>query len=241
MKKVLFLFAAFFILLVSSYSCVTVDPVIVGNQNTETEYRESDYFEKISVSVPYHVTVKNGLTSSVQIIAESNLIPYIETKLGDKTLYINIEGNTELINHDQIEIIITTPNLNEIRQYDSGEIITDYFNPSTVDLENLGSGTIDAAFNTNELHADVSGSGKIILEGTAETAAMRVSESGSIEAYNFVLYNGDASMTGGGTIFINAKENLNVNISGNGNIYYINYPVIYQNITGFGRLINANN
>lgn len=241
MKKALFLLTTFFTLVVSNYSCVTVDPVIVGNQNTRTEYRNCDYFEKLSSSVPFHITVKNGLTPSVEIIAESNLIPYILTEINNKTLYIDIESNTELINNSPIEIVVTTPNINTISEEGSGEIITDYFEPTTVDLEVSGSGTIDAAFNTNDLYASVSGSGKIILEGTSSTSDMEVSGPGAINAFSLSHQDGNATISGDGNIYINAKRSLNVNISGSGCVYYISYPLIYTHISGYGRLINANN
>jgi hypothetical protein len=91
--------------------------------------------------------------------------------------------------------------------------------------ELLGGGDVDAK---------LTGSGRIELEGDAETADFRLDGSGKIDAIDLETSDVKATITGSGKIYVFANDFLDVLITGSGDLYYRGNPQISQRITGSG-------
>jgi hypothetical protein len=139
-----------------------------------------------------------------------------------------------------MEVYITTPYLEGIKQSGSGYITTDYFTPDHFDVSLSGSGNISTAVETDKIEASISGSGKITLSGEANDGRFSISGSGNIDAYDMTLITCNAKISGSGDMWVKVENYLNATISGSGNIFYYGDPGIETHISGSGNVIHEN-
>lgn len=213
---------------------------IRGNGIAATGGRITQNFNKVKSSGAFDVHIINGDEQEVVIIAEENLLQYIETFASNNQLSIDIKGMHNIKNRLPMEVYITTPNLESIKQSGSGIITTNYFTPDHLDISISGSGLISTAVDAIEIEALISGSGKLELSGVAKVAQFTISGSGKIDAYNLTLRDCEAKISGSGNISVNVERYLNASISGSGNLYYFGTPDIETHISGSGKVIQEN-
>lgn len=239
MKTIKLLFFSGVVLLFATTSCIE-DFIIRGNGIEASEGRITLDFDRVKSEGEFDVHITNGDEFEVMVYAESNIIPYIETNVNNNTLRIYIRGIHNVNNRLPMEIYITTPILNGVKQSGSGIITTDYFLTNHFDATISGSGKIETAFDATSVDAIVSGSGNLLLSGVATVADLLVSGSGKIDTYNLELQDCNAKISGSGNIWVSVERFLNASISGSGDIYYYGTPTIEKHISGSGKVINDN-
>lgn len=230
---------ALFVLIFGTSSCLD-EMFIEGNGIVRTEMRDAEGFNEIASSGDFVVTVMPGNSYSVEITAESNLLPYISTNVDGKTLKIRTTGIHSLRQSEQIEIFITTPALKGLALSGSGLIKTGSFISDDFRITLSGSGDIDTQISTETLKANVSGSGNIFVEGDTFDSEFVISGSGKIKSYDLEQDICNAVISGSGDMYVNVSKSLDARISGSGRINYINYPVVYSNVSGSGKVVNKN-
>jgi hypothetical protein len=230
---------ALFVLLFGTSSCLD-EMFIEGNGIVRTEMRDAEGFNEIASSGDFIVTVMPGNSYSVEITAESNLLPYISTNVDGKTLKIRTTGIHSLRQNEQIEIFITTPALNGLSLSGSGLIKTGSFMSDNFRITLSGSGDIDTQISTETLKANVSGSGNIFIEGDAFDSEFVISGSGKIKSYDLEQNICSAAISGSGDMYVNVSETIDARISGSGRVNYINYPVVYSSVSGSGKVVDRN-
>ena len=231
--------AASLLLLFSTTSCVD-ELFIEGNGVQRTEERSDEGFDEIATSGDFEVHVTPGRTYSVEITAESNLLPYISTNVDGRKLKIRTTGIHSLRQSFPIEIYITTPVLNGISISGSGFIETGSFLSDDFYANVSGSGDIITNMSCDKIEANVSGSGTITISGEADYTHFVISGSGKIKTYNLEQNDCDAIISGSGDMFVNAGRSIDARISGSGKVFYINYPVIHTSISGSGKVVDKN-
>ncbi len=87
-----------------------------------------------------------------------------------------------------------------------------------------------------KLASRVSGAGRIELSGTAEQHDVHISGAGSIQAPGLATKRTTAVITGSGSLAAAVAEDLEVSISGAGNVSYSGRPRVTQRISGAGRV-----
>lgn len=103
-----------------------------------------------------------------------------------------------------------------------------------------GNGCINMEINAHEINARIAGSGKIFLEGNSGRVYYEVSGGGIVQGFNLRADRGTVSMLGSGSCELTALNALDVDIGGNGAVYFRGYPSIKTLITGNGNLFDAN-
>lgn len=213
---------------------------ISGNGDVQTQNRHVTGFTAVSSSGDYHVSVMPGTEYSVQVRAESNLLPYIETELHGTTLNIGTIGIHSIRHHDPIEVFITQPQITSLNLSGSGFIRTGSFTCDNLQVGISGSGDIDAQVMAKTVKANISGSGNIILAGNADATDYRISGSGKIKTYDLIQNHCQAAISGSGDVYANVIESLHASISGSGCVYYIGYPSVQASISGSGKVTAKN-
>jgi len=230
---------ALFVLLFGTSSCLD-EMFIDGNGISRTETRNAEGFNQISSNGDFTVTVMPGNSYSVEITAESNLLPYISTNVDGRTLKIRTSGIHSLRQSEPIEIFITTPFLNGLSLSGSGLIETGSFMSRDFDLSVSGSGEIKTKISTDKVNANVSGSGTILIEGDAANSNFVISGSGKIKTFNLLQNQCQAVISGSGDMYVNVSQTIDARISGSGRVYFINHPAIHTSISGSGNVIDKN-
>jgi hypothetical protein len=239
MKTIKLLSFCAIVVLLATTSCADSFNV-KGNGIEVTEGRITPNFDKVKSAGSFDVHITKGDILEVIINAEENIIPYIETHVSGNELHIETRGMHNIKNRLPMEIYITTPSLDGIKQSGSGIITTDYFYTNHFDISISGSGFISTAVEAEQVDASISGSGKLELSGIANNSDFRISGSGKIDSYNLSLQNCKAKVSGSGSMWINAEQNIQATISGSGNVFYYGSPSIESHISGSGNVIHEN-
>ncbi len=235
-------FALIFTILLGVFgltSCNTYE-VIDGSGIVQTEYRRTSYFNRLELYFPAEVIIRQGVAKDIEIVAESNLINLVISRVSGNTLILDDNGRLRGINN--VKIYIQVPDINAIFVSGSGRVISDNkIYSKNVSLRLSGSGLIDLALDVNNnLEADLSGSGLIFLEGDTYKGIYDISGSGKIESFDMHTDISDIAITGSGRCETTAFNNLDVNISGSGSVWYRGNPRISKYISGSGKIFNAN-
>ena len=175
---------------------------IRGNGIAESEFRYSSTFEKVKSSGEFNVHITSGDEFEVMVNAESNLLQYIDTRVVGSSLVIDVRGFYNLRNRLPMEVYITTPNLEGIKQSGSGTITTDYFYATRFNIDISGSGRIETGVECEDLEISVSGSGQVQISGKADFADLKISGSGKIYACEMETTDCQAKISGSGDVCV---------------------------------------
>lgn len=228
---------------------------IDGNYNVVTETRQFSDFKRVFNEGNFDVYIIQDGLNDVVIEAESNLIPLIRTRMEGTALVIDTRDN--LRNNYPMKVFVHTNEIVEMRLSGSGLVHAENINTGNLEIDLSGSGSmffngtadqvqssisgsgsIDLGLTCDELDADISGSGDMEIWGTANRGDFRISGSGSIRAYELLLQDCYATISGSGDIKVKVEDYLNVKISGSGNVYYMGNPTVETNISGSGSVIH---
>ena len=235
--------------------CYTHWHKVEGNYNVVTETRQLPSFNRVENEGEFDVYIIQDGLSEVSIEAESNLIPLIRTRVQGSSLVIDTRDN--LGNNYPMKLYVHTSDIKEVKLSGSGlvhaeDIVTgdvkcslsgsgDIFVSGSADIVDCsisGSGSMDLGLTCDEINADISGSGEMELWGTANYGDFNISGSGSVRAYDLLLKECFAKISGSGSIRVTVEDYLNVNISGSGDVYYMGEPTLEIKITGSGQVIH---
>jgi hypothetical protein len=238
MKTNLLLLSSFIALSVLSTGCFR-DLRIEGNGDPVSETRLLTNFDKVYSSGSFLVNITQGEKYQVIVRAESNLLPYISTKVSRGDLDIDVKGIHSLDPSIPIEIDIVTPSLSAVEQSGSGEINTGSFQTVYFEIVESGSGKIRSSVDCGSIGVIISGSGSVAVDGEAPEADFTISGSGKISADKLILSNCKAVISGSGNMYLNISKTLNANISGSGFIYYLGSPQLNVSVSGSGKVVKS--
>lgn len=235
--------------------CYTPWHHVEGNYDVTTETRQVGNFHQVVNEGEFDVYIIQDGLEEVVIEAESNLIPLIRTQIEGSALVIDTKDNLQ--SHYPMKVYVHAKEIDEVTLSGSGlmhaeDIVTGDVEISLSGSGNIlffgtaqdvkcsisGSGSMDLGLTCMELNADISGSGEMEVVGAGNKGDYDISGSGSIRAYDFILQECYANISGSGSIYVNVEDYLNVDISGSGSVYYIGTPVIESKITGSGSIIH---
>jgi hypothetical protein len=208
---------------------------INGNGNVLSENRASADFSRIISRGDFLVNVVPDSVTSINVQAESNIIPYINTNVNGNTISIDFDNDVNIHEHSPIRVTLHTPHAEYFELQGSGSLSSGQFSEEAVELYLSGSGDIVSSFNSNSLKASISGSGSITLNGEASETNLHVSGSGNIKALNLIQNICSASISGSGDIYVNVIQKLVATISGSGSVYYVGDPSVETHISGSGK------
>ncbi|MDZ4714281.1 MAG: head GIN domain-containing protein [Cytophagales bacterium] len=245
------------------------------------ETRNVETFTKISYRMAGKLYLKQGSAQKVELEGPADVLREVETEVKSGKLIIGKEGrwmNWNWNDRDRINIYITVKDLEALSVSGSGDLIGEgKFITGNLDLNVSGSGKLQLEFSANgNVEADVSGSGdvdikgtcnnfdsdvagsgnvklavtvqniadlgvsgsgKIVAEGSAREIRTKVSGSGKVLAGRMSATTCNVRISGSGDVEINVKEELDVSISGSGNVTYTGDPArVNSHASGSGHV-----
>ena len=205
-----------FILMVSIFLVSCKLTGIKGNGDMVSETRNIEEFSKIDVSGNFDVEINVGEPISFKIIAESNLLKFIKTKVKKNTLYIMTKEN--LRPREDLRILISVPSLDGIECSGVNDIVAQGINSERFEIDLSGAASIHISGNTGYLSIEVSGAADLMAREFI-TENVRIDVSGAANAEVFATRSCDAEVSGAGYIELygDAKD-VNMDISGAGSL-----------------------
>jgi len=138
---------------------------------------------------------------------------------------VSVTGHPNIISRIQTDVSNGTWDIElERGNYGSYELTYYITIPSIEEVSNTGSGNVTVL---DSMSVDVM---KVYLLG-----------SGGFFGFPLSAYVCQVDISGSGECEITVRNDLDVVIDGSGNVYYKGSPIIYEEITGSGRVVNANN
>lgn len=210
---------------------------VTGNGEIATEARDVSGFDSISLSGGFNVQIRQGTGGKVELKADRNLLPYIDTQLDGRTLRIQPKKGFNLSHKTTPSFTIEMPTLRGLSVAGSGTIKVDPIKAGSVEAAIAGSGDIRfAQLDAERLAMKVSGSGDIVVAGRAAQAAVSIAGAGDVKAADFAADEVKVSIAGSGDAQVQATKTLNVSIAGSGDVKYVGSPEIKTSIAGSGRV-----
>jgi hypothetical protein len=223
-----------FVLLLSSF---LQNERITGNGDVKQEDRQATKFKNIGTSGTFKVYIQQGNTHSIRIEAESNLLPYIETKIDGEDLEVRVKKGYNIKPTKDVNVYVTLQEVRELAAsgsggfYSKGKLKTD-----KLELAVSGSADADLDVTADEMEVGVSGASNVKLKGSAAKAEYSISGKADIQAFDFQANDVEIAISGSGNANVNAQKTLDIAVSGMGNIKYKGNPQIKQSVSGMGKI-----
>ena len=184
-----------------------------GSGDVITESRDVSGFSEIALAGSGKVRVDVDGTESLIIEAEDNIMPLLTSEVNGGRLELgassSISPTTDII------YTISAKALEGVAVSGSGEV--------------TATGVAADSFDV-----DISGSGRVEPTGTAGTLSVEISGSGRYLGEDLEASVGTVRVLGSGGAVVNVTDDLDVDVSGSGDVRYIGDPRVTESITGSG-------
>ncbi len=189
---------------------------VKGNGNYKTEKRNIEDFSEIELSGAFDVNLTIDDKTTLEIKGDENLLKYIKTEVDGNTL--SISTKKDLRPKNKIVINITTPELNAISVSGANDLV----------VKNL---------KNEEFFVNLSGAGSVNVEGETDELQVEISGAANLYAKELIANKVSVNISGASDAEVYAKESLDANVSGVGNItYYGNPSKVTPQISGVGSI-----
>jgi hypothetical protein len=208
---------------------------VTGSGTITTEARPISGFDKIDLQAGGAAEIIVGDTEGIEIHADDNLLPYLETDTRGGVLVIRVQRGVEIKPSETVQYRILVKTLEGIAISGAGEARLDGLQGEHLALGAAGLGSFTLHnLEIGRLEVEISGSGSAAVEGTADDLDLRISGSGSLEAGDLQARMADVRISGAGQALVWTLEQLTARISGSGRVSYYGSPDVNKEISGAG-------
>ncbi len=209
---------------------------INGSGPSETQTRSVSGFHGISLEVSGEVEVRVADTYSVEVTAQQNVLPILQTEVENGSLRIYFSENVS--NVESIKVVVSGPMFDDLAIAGSGTIrVVTPIKSDKMDCSIAGSGDIVLAQSEfGVVKCDIAGSGSIELGGRANELKANIAGSGDVKAKSMTTNILDAEISGSGSVSADVSQTLKASIAGSGDVYYSGQPSVDADISGSGKV-----
>ncbi len=195
-------------------------------------------FEKIELATSSDIRIVQANYFQVIVEGQERDVYDTEVRVVDNLLIIEEHGS---IDQQQV-ITIFVPEIRQLDSYGSSDIYgeSEFRQNGNMELGLFGSGEIDMYLDLDNLDVFLSGSGDVYVEGFADNVDIANTGSGWVRSFNLNSDFSDITISGSGSAEVTVDNDLDILISGSGDVFYKGHPVISSTITGSGKVIDAN-
>ena len=204
-----------------------------GSGSEKTEQRAVSSFDRLDVSGAFTVEFVCAEQTSLEITADDNLLEDISTEVRGSTLHI--ETARSIWPRGRLLVRVSSPNISVIRSSGASDISASNISNEKLSIETSGAGSVKADVQTSLLRLETSGAGNVALKGSAETFIVETSGAADVKARNLHVKKARLEVSGAGDVELNVSDELDVSVSGAGDIRYFGSPSsVRQDISGAG-------
>lgn len=186
-------------------------------------------FKSISVNSNYTVYLKQTNKQEVSVEALTEIYDLTDIHVENGVLLVNVERKPDNANksiwakiddikvNPTMKLMISVKNLSELQVNGGGKIISENsIAAPTLNLVVAGNGSMDVDIKGDQVTAEVSGSGKMLLKGYATHVNAVLSGSGSLNAFTCALETAKVKISGSGVCELNVTTTLDALVLGSG-------------------------
>lgn len=214
---------------------------VMGSGVAATQHRDLAGFVSIALGAPFSLVLRQGAREGVEIVADDNLLPLIETRItdrGERTLTIQVPRETRVEPRTPVVVTVVFVKLESLALGSSGTITGQGLHLVRLSAAIGGSGEmrLPALEVATTLEVSVGGSGRIAADGRARSLSVSVAGSGRCDLDRLVAGDVSVAVAGSGAARVHARTSLNVTIAGSGDVLYRGDVTPSTTIVGNGRL-----
>ncbi len=214
-----------------------------GSGKPATEARAVGEFEAISVAGSFDVTVRQVATETVEVSADDNLLPLIETVVettsAGRTLVLRFKRGENVYPRGRVTVAVDVVKLSSLAITGSGDMQVGALRTPALKLSIAGSG--DARLQglaTDSFEIRIAGSGDVHADGSARQLRLNIAGSGNAALGDLAADDVGVSISGSGDAKVNAARALNVSVAGSGDVVYTGSPTTLKtSVAGSGSVV----
>jgi hypothetical protein len=187
-----------------------------GSGVRKTEQRDLPAFNGIETSGAFEVEASCQKPASVEIEADDNILPLVQTDVRGGVLYVSTTKSYS--SSGGIKLRITVPDLASIKSTGAGKFNVSGVNNDKFEIRSTGAATVVAAGQSKSVKISSTGAGKI-------------------DAHDLRASDADVSVTGAAGVDVYATDELDVTVSGAGRVTYTGNPKVNKKVSGAGQVI----
>ncbi|WP_295992290.1 head GIN domain-containing protein [Rugamonas sp.] len=197
----------------------------------------------VELSGPINLTLRQGVTASLQVRGEERLLANVDTTQDGATLRIGTRGM--LLHHRRpLQVELVLPALHRLEVRGSGDSSVNGFSGDKFDLQLHGSGNVkfnghyrqmaaavhgsgDLNLNTgnsDSVDLEMVGSGQITSSGSCTTLNAELTGSGDLNAQHLASDQVSVSLNGSGDTNVFARKSADLTLRGSGDIRVYGSP-----------------
>ena len=261
MKSFLKIFIINFILLLAACESF-IDMTLEGNGKVETSSRNIDEkFNSISLREDFDLELYQYNKDSISVIAEYNLIPFINVHVKDERLIIRNNENKKFLTNYRVILKLYLKELSYIENLYQGRMIADSLNLKSLTLYQSEKGLMKINYlfakditvqqynrndiflngDFNNVKIEQSGSGDLVIKGSSFKTSVSQNGSGIINLYNLNSSLLNIVQDGSGIAYCSVDSIFDVDIIGGGRVFYKGNPQINSKLSNENYLIKEYN
>lgn len=209
-----------------------------GSGVVVTESRSVSGVRGVELASIGTVYVEQGGAESLVIEAEDNLIPLLRTEVQGGVLVISTEEGYNLQATRPMEFRLTVNTLERAELAGVGDILASGLSVGDLALDLNGVGNIELlGVDATRLDVVNSGVGDVSVSGSVPQQSVRLLSSGDYLAGDLVSGVADVLVASNGSATVRVSDHLTATIDSSGSVYYIGNPVVVQNVSGSGSVV----
>jgi hypothetical protein len=211
-----------------------------GSGTAATETRAVSGFSAVSVAGSIDVLVRQGSKEGVELRADDNVLPLIETLVegsgDDRRLVIRFKRGESVRTKTPVTATVDVVNLKALALAGSGDATVEALNTPVFALSLSGSSdALLKKIDTPKFTLSISGSGDVKASGTAGRCEFSIAGSGDVASRDLSCEDVSISIAGSGDAKVSAKKTLAVSIAGSGDVEYSGgAQVVKSSVAGSG-------
>jgi hypothetical protein len=212
---------------------------ISGNGNVVEENRDVDGFTEVEVNTGIDVYLTQGNEFDVVVEADENLQEVILTELKGDRLVIRTD-HVNIRNAKAKKVHVTLPELTGLKISSAGDCVGQTpFECRDLRLSISSAGDLSLEVDADRIDLDISSSGDAKLSGSARELDASLSSAGNLNAFDLVAGIVDVTVSSAGDAKVHATDEISMNASSAGNIYYRgDAQVVYSNSSSAGSIVH---
>ena len=243
MKKNNLIIIAFLILSVFVLSACQFLPwinVVRGSGNLITETRLVSGFDAVRLDGAGRLVITQGVSESLEIQAEDNLINQLTSDVQQNTLVLGFQSRLwrrSIIPTRPVTYNLTVTDLSKLTLNGAGDLDIQSLQTDTLVIEINGAGNIVIEdLSAQNLTVNLAGTGSINVSGVVSDQVINLDGAGNYQAGDLQTQSTVIKISGlaSGTVW--AAETLQVSISGGGSVSYYGAPQVTEEISGLGQV-----
>jgi hypothetical protein len=193
---------------------------ISGNGHVVKETRDVSGFTGVHISSGIDVYLSEGSDFEVVVEADENLQDVILTERNGNMLVVKTD-RVNIRHASSKKVYVTIPELKELKISSAGDCMGQTpFTCEDLRLSISSAGNLSLEVEANEINLDISSSGDAYLSGSTDIFDVNLSSAGNLNAFDLIAAEVDVVVSSAGDARVYATDEISMNASSAGNIYY---------------------